>query len=213
MAESEDPELSENARRLFAGACDFVAGAQSVDRIPDPDLPEIGFCGRSNVGKSSLLNALTGRKALARVSHTPGRTQQINFFRLGEQAHLVDMPGYGYAKVSKGMRSQWDGLIRDYLRGRTTLRAVLVLVDSRHGLKSSDGDLLTLLDECAVSARIVLTKTDEAGGAAALTDMRAKVQEGLRRHPSAFPEVLETSARTGIGIDRLRAAIYTILKG
>ncbi len=213
MTESEDPELSENARRLFAGSCDFVAGAQSVDRIPDPDFPEIGFCGRSNVGKSSLLNALTGRRTLARVSHTPGRTQQINFFRLGGRAHLVDMPGYGYAKVSKGMRSQWDGLIRDYLRGRTTLRAVLVLVDSRHGLKGSDADLLTLLDECAVSARIVLTKTDEAGGAQALEQTRAKVLEGLRRHPSAFPDVLETSARTGAGIEALRAAVYRILEG
>lgn len=208
---TQDPEALERARKFFCGSCDFVAGAQSVDRIPPPDFPEIGFCGRSNVGKSSLLNALTGRKTLARVSHTPGRTQQINFFRLSERAHLVDMPGYGYAKVSKGMRTQWDGLIRDYLRGRSTLRAVLLLVDSRHGLKPSDSDLLDLLDLCAVPARIVLTKADEAGGVKPLEVVREAVSAKLRKHPSAFPDILDTSARTGAGIEALRTILYDLL--
>lgn len=201
----------EQARKFFSGPCDFAAGADCVERIPDMDLPEIGFCGRSNVGKSSLLNALTGRKALARTSNTPGRTQQINFFRLSDQTHLVDMPGYGYAKVSKNMRSQWDGLIRDYLRGRPNLRCVLVLVDSRHGLKEGDLALFDLLDECAVPCRVVLTKMDEAGGAAALKAVHEKISGALRKHPSAFPDIADTSARTGAGIPELRAILHGII--
>ena len=145
----------------FNGECDFVAAAASLDRIPPESLPEIAFAGRSNVGKSSLINALTGRKALARTSHTPGRTQQLNFFTIQEQFLLVDMPGYGYAKVSKTTRKSWDDLIKQYLRGRVSLKCVFLLIDSRHGLKESDREMMKMLDETAVAYRIILTKADK----------------------------------------------------
>jgi len=197
----------ETGRRLFAGACDFVAGAATEAALPPPRLTEIAFAGRSNVGKSSLINALTGRKALARVSHTPGRTQQINFFSLGGKLMLVDLPGYGYAKASKQRIGEWSDLILRYLRGRAALRRVLVLVDSRVGLKDSDRDLFTLLDEIGVSYQLILTKKDDRPKE---DDPLAGLAEELARHPAAHPEIIATSAREGTGIPELRAALATL---
>lgn len=198
----------EAARKFFAGPCNFTWGAATPEQLPDYSRPEIAFCGRSNVGKSSLLNALTGRKTLARISVTPGRTQQLNFFDLGEKANLVDMPGYGYAKVSKAQKSLWDTLIKDYLRGRPNLRCVLVLIDSRHGIKDVDAAILKLLDESAVSFRVVLTKADKADDIGAVT---SAVEAALKTHPAAFPQAIITSAHRQDGIDTLRAVLYSVL--
>ena len=194
----------EAGRRLFASGCEFVAGAATEAALPPPRLTEVAFAGRSNVGKSSLINALTGRKALARVSHTPGRTQQINFFSLGGRLMLVDLPGYGYAKASKQRIGEWSNLILRYLRGRAALRRVLVLVDSRVGLKDSDRDLFGLLDEIGVSYQIVLTKTDDKPKE---KDPLASLAEELAGHPAAHPEIIGTSSREGTGIPELRMAL------
>lgn len=196
----------EAARVLFAGPCDFVAGTETLDRLPPTSLPEFGFVGRSNVGKSSLVNALTSRKTLARVSHTPGRTQQLNFFNLSNRLLLVDMPGYGFAKVSKSQSNAWNKLVRSYLRGRQTLRCVFVLVDARHGLKDTDRNVMGLLNEAAVSYRIILTKADEAGKGEIEKTMTA-INTALLKNPAAFPDVLATSAFKGTGIPELRAII------
>lgn len=204
------PEVIEAARVLFAGPCEFVAGAETLDRLPPLTLSEFGFVGRSNVGKSSLVNALTGRKTLARVSHTPGRTQQLNFFNLYGRMLLVDMPGYGYAKVSKGQSSAWNHLVRSYLRGRATLRCVFVLIDGRHGIKESDLDVMKLLDESAVSYRLVLTKADDASPKE-LAENKARTLDVLRKHPAAYPDIITTSAHSGTGIAELRAAVLTLL--
>lgn len=199
----------EQARKLFAGPCDFYFGTADLGGMPPISLPEIAFAGRSNVGKSSLLNALTGRSSLARTSHTPGRTQQLNFFNLGGRLALVDMPGYGYAKVSKEKKKQWEGLIRGYLRGRPTLRGVFVLVDSRHGLKDVDREIMAMLDEAGVAYRLLLTKADEAEEAI-LATTKDTVQSEAKKHPAAFPLAHVTSARTGAGIAELRAAIVSL---
>ena len=193
----------ENARIIFAGSCDFIAGADAVERIPMPDMPEIAFAGRSNVGKSSLINALTGRKTLARTSNTPGRTQQLNFFSLSGRLCLVDMPGYGYAKVSKDKKSAWDFLIRDYLRGRVTLRCVFILIDARHGLKPSDGEIMKLLGEAAVPFRVVFTKADKTS-AAERAELNEAVSRELKERPAAWPEPVFTSALKNQGIEELR---------
>ncbi|HTY69096.1 MAG TPA: ribosome biogenesis GTP-binding protein YihA/YsxC [Alphaproteobacteria bacterium] len=193
-------------RRLFAGPCDFVAGAASPASLPAATAPEIAFAGRSNVGKSSLINALTGRKSLARVSRTPGRTQQINFFSLGGRLALADLPGYGFARAPKKRIAQWSDLIYRYLKGRSVLRRVLILVDSRHGLKDSDRALFDFLDEAAVSYQVVLTKIDALRGDDALARARAVASE-LAGHVAAYPDVSTTSAETGIGIPELRAAL------
>jgi len=196
----------EAARILFSGQCDFMLGVAGLEQLPETKRPEIAFAGRSNVGKSSLVNALTGRKTLARTSNTPGRTQQLNFFNLGDALNLVDMPGYGYAKVSKTQIADWTELIFKYLRGRPNLRCVFVLVDARHGLKDSDVELMDMLDEAAVSYRVVLTKIDK------IKDQeREKVAqetlEALSRRAAAFPAVALTSAEKGTGIPELRAVI------
>lgn len=203
------PDDIETARRLFAGPCDFIWGAASAHDLPPPDRAEMAFAGRSNVGKSSLINALTGRQTLARTSDTPGRTQQLNYFNLGGAINMVDMPGYGYAKVSKQQRQDWDDLIFTYLRGRATLRIVLVLVDSRHGLKDVDSHIMDLLDRAGVNYRIVFTKVDKTSPPA-LKDMTEKTKSALKKHPAAYPEILMTSSETGAGIETLRAVINAI---
>jgi len=200
----------EPGRKLFAGACDFFFAAAKADGLPPIGAPEIAFAGRSNVGKSSLINALTGRTGLARTSNTPGRTQELIFFDLGDRLTLVDMPGYGYAAVSKEKSVAWGALARDYLRGRPTLLRTFVLVDGRHGLKESDETTLKLLDASAVSYAIVLTKADEVKK----TDRGARVEatiEALRKRPAAYPRVFFTSARGGEGIAELRAHIARLL--
>jgi len=202
-------EAIERGRLLFAGECDFVWGVQARGQLPEATIPEIAFAGRSNVGKSSLVNALTGRKTLARISNTPGRTQQINFFNLAARLMLVDMPGYGYAKKSKEDVAEWGELARDYLRGRPTLRRTLVLVDSRHGFKPSDESIMTILDKSAVSYQIVLTKIDKLEPSGVATAVRT-AEEGLKRHPAAFPEVHATSAERNLGIAELRAALTAL---
>ncbi len=204
--EAPDAEAEEAGRRLFAQPCSFLAGATSDDALPADRLPEIAFAGRSNVGKSSLINALTGRTTLARVSRTPGRTQQINFFDLGHRLMLVDLPGYGFAQAAKKDVAAWTGLTRRYLRGRASLRRVLVLIDARHGFKMVDRPVLELLDESAVSYQIVLTKIDEVGPAELARRVEAVAKEA-RRHGAAHPALHLTSARDGSGIAALRAAL------
>ncbi len=207
----DDPLLIEQARKIFAGNCDFIGAVNHLDGLPPATLPEIAFAGRSNVGKSSLINALTGRKTLARTSDTPGRTQQLNFFDLGGHFFLVDMPGYGYAKVSKAQKKQWSYLIRDYLRGRQTLRNVLLLIDSRHGLKDSDEEIMDMMDECAVNYRIVLTKADKSD-TEEFQDIYGNVADALKKHAAAFPDPILTSAHEGAGIPELRALVYSVAK-
>jgi len=196
----------EAGRLLFAKECDFFWGAEAATALPEATLPEICFAGRSNVGKSSLINALTGRNALARTSQTPGRTQQLNFFNLGARLVLVDMPGYGYAKVSKERSEAWTDFIRQYLKGRVTLQRALILVDSRHGLKDSDRDMMKMMDQAAVPYQIVLTKVDKLTDKA-LEYTRRDVAAALTKHGAAHPEVMATSSDTGLGIPELRATL------
>ena len=198
----------EAASKLFSGRVEFLLSAPQLKFLPEPTVPEIAFCGRSNVGKSSLLNALTGRRAIARASVTPGRTQELNFFEVGDPTRfrLVDMPGYGFAKVPVKVVDNWKRLVRDYLRGRQVLTRTLVLVDSRHGLKQVDLDMMKMLDEAAVGYRIVLTKADKVK-ASELEATAARVAEEARKHPAAFPVLHLTSSEKGMGIAALRAAV------
>ena len=200
--------LIEEARRLFAGPVEFSLSAPSLSVLPEPRVPEIAFAGRSNVGKSSLLNALTGRSGLARTSNTPGRTQELNVFEVGAPLvfRLIDMPGYGYAEAPKDLVRRWQALVFDYLRGRAVLKRVLLLIDSRHGVKPVDTEIMALLDKAAVSYQLVLTKTDKVKPTAASAVAEA-VAAVARTHPAAFPEVLATSSETGEGIPELRAAV------
>ena len=201
-------DLAEQARRLFAGRVEFLRSAPALKFLPDPGAPEIAFAGRSNVGKSSLLNAITGRKSIARASVTPGRTQELNFFEVGEptQLRLVDMPGYGYAKAPLKTVQKWRYLVNDYLRGRQVLKRAFLLIDSRHGIKEVDREIMKMLDGAAVSYRIVLTKTDKIK-ASELATVEAATLEELRKHSAAFPVISATSAEKKGGIDALREAV------
>jgi GTP-binding protein len=205
---AEQPDIEERARKLFAGPIDFLKSAPGLEFLPDATVPEIAFAGRSNVGKSSLLNALTGRKSLARTSNTPGRTQELNFFDVGKplQIRLVDMPGYGFAEAPKDMVRRWRYLINDYLRGRSKLKRALVLVDSRHGLKDVDRDVMEMLDKAAVGYHLVLTKADKIKPTVLAETLEATRTEAAR-HPAAHPLLFATSSETGAGIAELRTAI------
>jgi GTP-binding protein len=195
---------------LFAGECRFVYAAQRLDQLPPAAGPEVAFAGRSNVGKSSLLNALTGRRALARVSNTPGRTRQLNFFDLGGRLTLVDMPGYGYARAGKAVKQDWQGLMFDYLRGRPTLRRVMLLLDARVEVKDADSAVMELLDRAAVTFQLVLTKADGVKPPV-LERKLAEAKALARAHAAAHPDVLVTSSETGQGIEELREAIAGLI--
>ncbi len=200
----------EAGRLMFTGPIDFVKGVVAMDGLPPPDRLEVCFAGRSNVGKSSLINALTGRKNLARASNTPGRTQEINYFTAGDSRYLVDLPGYGFAEAPKAIVEKWQRLLKAYLAGRQTLRRAFVLIDTRHGIKAVDEEILTLLDRSAVTFQVVLTKADKvktSDHAAIVTQVRA----ALQKHPAAYPEIIMTSSEKGDGIETLRAIIASLV--
>lgn len=210
MSAGEELDTSEYARWLFAQECTFVAGADKMEILPAPTLPEIAFAGRSNVGKSSLINALLNRKSLARISHTPGRTQQLNFFLLGKRFYIVDMPGYGYAAVSKAKIKTWSQLIQNYLKGRVPLKRVFLLIDSRHGFKATDEAVMEELDRAAVSYQIVLTKADKTPPSE-LETLVETISMRLKKHPAAFPLPLMTSSFTKEGLAPLRETIANLI--
>jgi len=201
-------ELEEEACKLFAGPVSFLKSAPELKFLPEPEVPEIAFAGRSNVGKSSLLNRLANRASLARTSNTPGRTQELNIFEVGDpvRLRLIDMPGYGFAKAPKDLSRRWRYLVNDYLRGRQVLKRTLLLVDSRHGLKDVDREIMKMLDDAAVSYRLVLTKADKVK-ASDLAEVTARTAEEARNHPAAHPGIIVTSSEKGLGMDALRAAV------
>ena len=206
-----DPDFgpAEAGRLLFAGPVDFVKGVVAMSGLPPADRLEVCFAGRSNVGKSSLINALTGRKNLARASNTPGRTQEINYFALGDSRYLVDLPGYGYAEAPVAVVAKWQALLKSYLAGRQTLRRAFVLIDTRHGVKAVDEEILTLLDRSAVTFQVVMTKADKVSKAEREAAIE-QVKGALAKHPAAFPEIVVTSSEKGDGIETLRAMIATL---
>ena len=209
LADEPEFEAREMGRLLFAGPVDFVKGVVAMSGLPPADRREVCFAGRSNVGKSSLINALTGRKTLARASNTPGRTQEINYFALGEERYLVDLPGYGYAEAPLAIVAKWQALLKQYLAGRQTLRRAFVLIDARHGVKAVDEEILKLLDRSAVTYQAVLTKVDKISR----TERDAVIEQvkgALAKHPAAFPEIVVTSSEKGEGIETLRAIIATL---
>jgi len=211
---AEPPALHAKSRPLFLGPVDFVKGVVALSGLPDSDRVEVAFAGRSNVGKSSLINALTGRNGLARTSNTPGRTQELNYFRMGDDCglpmFLVDLPGYGYAKVERRRVNKWNQLIRDYLRGRSALRRVMMLIDSRHGLKDNDLEIADMLDEAAVSYQIILTKLDKLK-VAERSKIVDTVQAAVSRRVACHPVVLASSAEKGFGLDEIRSAIAELV--
>ncbi len=209
MTVSDDEKQLAAARKLFAGACDFVWGTGDIESLPPQGAPEIAFVGRSNAGKSSLINALTNRKSLARVSHTPGRTREINFFTLGAKLMLADLPGYGYAKASKAMAADWQRLIFAYLRGRASLRRVCLLIDSRRGVLDLDEKVMDLLDEAAVSYAVVLTKIDKLKPEEIAATLAAS-DAAARKHTAAFPQICATSAFRGLGLDALKLQLAAL---
>lgn len=210
----EQPEFSaeqiEVARKLFAGKCEFVLGVAKLEQLPLTEWSEIAFAGRSNVGKSSLINAVTGKKGLAKTSNTPGRTQQLNYFNLADKIHIVDLPGYGYAEAPESTVRQWQKVIFAYLQGRVNLKRVFVLIDSRHGIKKSDREIMELLDKAAVTYQLVLTKADKIS-AAALQKVKSDLQTEVGKHAAAYYTVLATSSEKRIGIDILQAEIASLL--
>jgi GTP-binding protein len=209
LAETPDSQAKETGRLLFAGPVDFVKGVVAMAGLPDADRLEVCFAGRSNVGKSSLINALTGRKGLARASNTPGRTQEINYFAVGDHHYLVDLPGYGFANAPLPIVERWQKLLKSYLAGRQTLRRAFVLIDARHGVKAVDEEILTLLDKSAVTFQVVLTKTDKVK-TADLDAILAQTRTALAKHPAAYPEIVLTSSEKGDGIETLRSIIAHI---
>ena len=210
LAEQPDAQNSEKGRLLFARQSDFVKGVVSMSGLPADDRLEVCFAGRSNVGKSTLINAVTGRKSLARASNTPGRTQEINFFTAAESHYLVDLPGYGYANAPLPVVGKWQRLLKQYLAGRQSLRRAFVLIDMRHGIKSVDQEILSLLDSSAVTFQCILTKADKIKEPAREA-MLTQVREALSKHPAAFPELIVSSAEKGWGIETLRATIATLV--
>ena len=204
----EKAELAERARKLFAGPVEFLKSAPELRFLPDPAYAEIAFAGRSNVGKSSLLNALTNRKGLARTSNTPGRTQELNFFDVGQppQIRLVDMPGYGFAEAPKDLVKRWRFLVNDFLRGRAVLRRTIVLIDSRHGIKPVDVEIMDMLDKAAVNYQLVMTKADKVKPTELAKTLERTIAESAK-HPAAHPQLIATSSETGLGIAELRTAI------
>ena len=211
LEDTPDAASLERGRMLFAGEVDFLKGVVAMSGLPPADRLEICFAGRSNVGKSSLINAVTGRKALARASNTPGRTQEINFFTAAEELYVVDLPGYGYANAPVAIVAKWQKLLKQYLAGRVNLRRVFVLVDARHGVKSVDHEIMTLLDQSAVTFQVVLTKADKIK-AAEYPKLLEGVSKELAKHPAAFPTMLLTSSEKGDGIAHLRATIAGLLE-
>ncbi|MGR3617014.1 MAG: ribosome biogenesis GTP-binding protein YihA/YsxC [Paracoccaceae bacterium] len=210
FAEEPDDITAEKGRKLFAGDSEFVKGVVAMSGLPDPDRVEVCFAGRSNVGKSSLINALTGRKGLARASNTPGRTQEINYFTQGPELYLVDLPGYGYANAPLKVVEKWQRLLKQYLSGRQTLRRAFVLVDSRHGIKEVDEQIMSLLDSAAVTFQCVMTKADKVKDKDRANVME-QVRKALSRHPAAYPEIIMTSSEKGDGIPTLRATIHSLI--
>jgi GTP-binding protein len=210
LAPEPDEDAREAGRLLFAGPVDFVKGVTAMAALPPADRVEICFAGRSNVGKSSLINALTGRKNLARSSNTPGRTQEINFFALGDARYMVDLPGYGYAEAPVAVVAKWQALLKQYLSGRATLRRAFVLIDTRHGVKAVDEEILTLLDRSAVTFQVVMTKADKVNKATREANI-AQTMAALKKHPAAFPELVVTSSEKGEGVETLRALIAALV--
>ncbi|MDP7185030.1 MAG: ribosome biogenesis GTP-binding protein YihA/YsxC [Paracoccaceae bacterium] len=210
MAEEPDDLTAEKGRLLFAGETEFLKGVVAMSGLPPADRMEVCFAGRSNVGKSSLINALTGRKGLARASNTPGRTQEINFFTAGDSHYLVDLPGYGFANAPVAVVAKWQKLLKQYLSGRQSLRRVFVLVDSRHGVKQVDDEIMTLLDQSAVTFQVVMTKADKVKDKDR-DRIFDQVRQALARHPAAYPEMIVTSSEKGWGIPTLRAIIATLV--
>lgn len=204
------PEQLEQANALFNTNTSFVLGVAKLEQLPLSEWPEIAFAGRSNVGKSSIINALTGQKGLAKTSNTPGRTQQLNFFNLGNKLHIVDLPGYGYAKAPEAQVKQWQKVIFAYLQGRVNLKRVFLLIDSRHGIKKADQEVMELLDKAAVTYQIVLTKTDKIGSGN-LAKVRSETEAELAKHAAAYTKLLATSSEKKIGLEELRAEIASLL--